>query len=151
MEEKRTGSGFRETERITLPAMIESCAVVTAFIDRELEKAGCPVKAMMQINIAMDEIITNIASYAYAEKGGQGNLTVHYRYNPEEDTAEITFTDEGEPFDPLSAAEPDVTLSAEEREVGGLGIFLVRKTMDGVEYRREDGMNVLTIRKKLHA
>ena len=133
---------------ITLPAMIESCAVATAFIDRELEKAGCPKKEMMQINIAMDEIITNIASYAYGERE-DGTMTIEYRFDPEEAAVEIAFTDEGTAFDPLKAADPDVRLPAEEREIGGLGIFLVKKTMDGVDYRREDGKNVFTIRKRI--
>ena len=141
MEERRDG--------ITLPAMIESCAVVTAFIDRELDKIDCPTKAKMQINIAMDEIITNIASYAYAGTGEDGSMTVRFAYDPAADTVEITFTDRGKPFDPLSTADPDVNAPAEERQIGGLGIFLVKKTMDGVDYRREEGQNVLTIRKRL--
>ncbi|MER2054107.1 MAG: ATP-binding protein [Clostridia bacterium] len=141
MDEKRNG--------ITLPAMIESCAVATAFIDRELEKIDCAGKAKTQINIAIDEIITNIASYAYAGEKENGMMTIGFAFDAGTETAEITFADEGMAFDPLSAAEPDVNLPAEERQIGGLGIFLVKKTMDDVSYRREDGQNVLTIRKRV--
>ena len=99
MDEKRNG--------ITLPAMIESCAVATAFIDRELEKIDCAGKAKTQINIAIDEIITNIASYAYAGEKENGMMTIGFAFDAGTETAEITFADEGKAFDPLSAAEPD--------------------------------------------
>ena len=141
MDEKRNG--------ITLPAMIESCAVATAFIDRELEKIGCAGKAKTQINIAIDEIITNIASYAYAGEKENGMMTIGFAFDAGTETAEITFADEGMAFDPLSAAEPDVNLPAEERQIGGLGIFMVKKSMDDVSYRYEDGHNILTIVKNL--
>ena len=96
--------------------------------------------------MAADEIVTNISMYAYAP--GTGDFTVNFAFDGEERAAEITFVDEGVPFDPLAKDDPDVTLSAEERQIGGLGIFLVKKTMDDMTYRREDGKNILTIRKK---
>jgi len=116
-------------------------------VDGELEQLNCSMKAQMQIDIAIDEIVANVSFYAYTP--GTGNVEIGFDYEPESRTAVITFTDSGVPFNPLEKEEPDTGLTAEEREIGGLGIFLVRKTMDGMEYRREDGRNILTIRKKI--
>ena len=116
-------------------------------MDAALEQMDCSVKAQMAIDIALDEILANICHYAYAP--GTGTVEVCVDLDAENRTAEITFRDSGVPFDPLQREEPDTTLSAEERKIGGLGIFLVRKTMDAMEYRREGGSNVLTIRKKI--
>ena len=116
-------------------------------MDGELEQLDCSMKAQMQIDIAIDEIVANVSFYAYTP--GTGNVEIGFDYEPETRTAVITFTDSGVPFNPLEKEEPDTGLTAEEREIGGLGIFLVRKTMDSMEYRREDGHNILTIRKKI--
>ena len=116
-------------------------------MDHELEQIGCSVKAQMQIDIAIDEIVANVSFYAYTP--GTGNVEVCFDYDPEDRAAVMTFTDGGVPFNPLEKEEPDTGLTAEEREIGGLGIFLVRKTMDAVAYRREDGHNILTVRKKI--
>ena len=142
--------GESSTDRnraISLPAKVENIAAVTAFLEQKLETLGCPVKTQMQISVAADEIVTNIASYDYAP--GSGDLSVQFAFDEENRMAEITFTDSGIPFDPLQKEDPDVTLSAQERQIGGLGIFLVKKTMDEVTYRREDGKNILCIRKKI--
>ena len=141
MEKSPTGTG----REVTLPAKVESITAVTAFLEQEMEALGCPEKQKMQICVAADEIVTNISMYAYAP--GTGDFTVNFAFDGEERAAGITFVDEGVPFDPLAKDDPDVTLSAEERQIGGLGIFLVKKTMDGMDYRREDGKNILTIRK----
>ena len=134
-------------KELTLKAAVENIPQVTAFIDEQLEAVDCAMKAQMQIDVAIDELFGNIAHYAY--QGGEGDATVRFEFDSEERMAAITFMDRGVPFDPLKKAEPDVKLSVEDREVGGLGIFLVRKTMDAIEYRYEDGMNVLTIRKRV--
>lgn len=143
MGENQTG----RSRTITLPAMVESITKVTDFLDCELEALECPIKALTQINIAADEIVTNVASYAYGPEGG--DVTVSFSYDAENKTAEICFIDAGIPFDPLAKADPDVSLSAEERQIGGLGIFLVKKTMDEMTYRRENGKNILCIRKRI--
>ena len=127
--------------------MTENIPRFTAFVDGELERLGCSIKAQMQIDIALDEILANISLYAYTP--GKGEAEVLVDYDAEGGAVLITFRDRGTPFNPLEREEPDTGLSAEEREIGGLGIFLVRKTMDGMEYRREDGANVLTLRKKI--
>ena len=142
----RPGGGFI-LKTITLEAIKENIPRVTAFVDGELEQLDCALKAQMQIDIAIDEIAANISSYAYAP--ATGTMEVSFDYEAENRTAVITFTDSGRSFNPLDKEEPDTGLSAEEREIGGLGIFLVRKTMDSMEYRRENGTNILTIRKKI--
>ena len=119
---------------------------VLRFIEQELEAADCSIKAQTQISVAVEEIFINIASYAYAPDTGEAVITAGI----DGDSITIGFRDKGVPFDPLARTDPDVTLSAEERRIGGLGIFMVKKTMDEVRYRYEGGENILTIRKKLH-
>jgi len=136
------GSPMRE---IVLPAAIDSIPKVTAWIDGELEQRGCAPAAQMQIDVAVDEIITNIASYAYPEGGGDFSVC----FSCEDGMAEMTFADSGIPYNPLEKPDPDTTLPAEQRPIGGLGIFLVRKMSDEVLYRYEGGKNILTIRKKI--
>ena len=134
-------------KELTLTATLENIAAATAFIDEQLEALDCPMRAQMQIDVAIDELFGNIARYAYGEAVGEA--TVRFDFDEANREAAITFSDRGVPFNPLERADPDVSRPAAEREVGGLGIFLVRKTMDGMEYRRENDANVLTIRKRL--
>ena len=104
------------------------------------------MKAIMQVAVAIDEIYVNIASYAYGQ--GTGMVTVQVDIEQEDDgpEMELTFIDSG--FNPVEFEDPDITRPAEERSIGGLGIFLVKKTMNGMKYRRKDGKNILTIKKK---
>ena len=132
-------------QELTLEARLENIPTVVAFIDRELEAVDCPMKAQLQFDVAIDELFSNISRYAYAPE--TGSATVRFEYDPAGRTAYVTFIDRGIPYDPLQKSDPDVSLSAEEREIGGLGIFMVKKTMDGMTYRREDGCNILTISK----
>ena len=132
---------------ITVKATLEQMGDVMTFVDAALEEMGCSMRAQMQIDVAMDELFGNVARYAYAP--GEGDVTVGFELDEATRTAQITLTDSGVPFNPLKAAEPDLTASAEDRPIGGLGIFLVRKTMDSLEYRYENGKNILTIRKKI--
>ena len=132
---------------VTLPAVVDSIRIVTEFVDEQLEELGCPIKAQMQIDVAIDELFSNIAYYAYPD--GQGEATVCFSFAEGSRLVSITFTDTGTPFNPLESKEPDTTAPASEREIGGLGILLVRKTMDDVSYRFEDGQNQLTICKRI--
>ena len=134
-------------KELTLQATLENIPVVTAFIDEQLEALDCPMKAQMQIDVAIDELFGNIAHYAYA--GATGDATVRFDFDEATHMASITFVDSGVPFNPLDNTDPDVTLSAEERGIGGLGIFMVKKTMDALEYRYENGTNILTMRKQI--
>ena len=132
---------------ITVTAEVENLETVTAFVDQCLEENGCSPRSQMQIDVAVDELFSNIAYYAYPP--GSGTVTVQVEIAGEPACATLTFIDSGIPYDPLSRKDPDTTLSAEERQIGGLGIYMVKKSMDGVAYACEDGKNVLRITKKL--
>ena len=134
-------------KEMSLPAEVEKLPELIDFLERQLEEAGCPMKTQMQISVAAEEIFVNIANYAYAP--GKGIATVRLTISPDPATATITFVDRGTPFDPLKKENPDVTLPAEERPIGGLGIFMTKKTMDEVYYEYKDGQNRLTLVKKL--
>lgn len=132
---------------ITVDASIKNLDEVTDFVNSELERIGCPMKPMMQIDVVIDELFSNIAYYAYNPDVGPATVTVDVKDDPV--SVVITFMDHGKPFNPLASSEPDTTLSAEERQIGGLGIFLVKKTMDDVVYEYKDGQNILTIKKNV--
>ena len=131
---------------ITLDATLENIETVTAFVDEQLEAMDCSMKAQMQIDIAIDELFSNIAHYAY--KPNTGRATVRLESTGEGKVA-ITFIDQGTPYDPLAKEDPDTTLSADERGIGGLGIFMVKKSMDDMTYEYADGENRLTIVKTI--
>ncbi len=132
-------------KKLNTEAKVEKLNNVIAFINECLESADCPMKTQMQIELAAEEIFVNIANYAYSPDTGMADISVEIT----DGTARITFEDSGVPYDPLAKADPDVTLSANEREIGGLGIFMVKKSMDGVYYEYRDGKNVLTLEKRL--
>ena len=131
----------------TFPAKIEALSDVLGFVDQTLEAYECPMKIQTAVCVAIEEVFVNIAHYAYGE--GEGDMTLCIGFNAE--SREITFVmkDGGTPFDPLKKPDPDITLSAEEREIGGLGIFITKKTMDTVSYAYENGENILTMIKKI--
>ena len=135
------------SKEITVAATLENIEKVTRFVDGELEELDCPVKARMQIDMAIDELFSNIANYAYNPEVGQATVCVGVEEDPL--AVVITFKDNGKPYDPLSNAEPDVKASAEDRKIGGLGIFIVKKTMDEIAYEYKDGQNILKIKKKM--
>lgn len=132
---------------LTIAATVENIETVTNFVNGHLETLECPMKAQMQINIAIDELFGNIAHYAYHPEVGEATVRVEVIQDPL--SVVITFIDNGIPYDPLTAADPDTTLSAEERSIGGLGIYMVKKSMDEIAYRYENGSNILSIRKKI--
>ncbi len=132
-----------DVKSITLDAITENLATVTDFINDELGRHDCSPKTLMQLDIAIDEIFGNIASYAYAP--GTGKVTVQIRVDDKARAVRITFIDGGVPYNPLAKEDPNVKLSAEERKIGGLGIFLVKKSMDDMSYEYKDGKNRLTL------
>lgn len=132
---------------LNVEATDESLEKVIAFVEEILEQHDTPMKTVMQIDLAVEEIFVNIAHYAYAPEVGHATVKVEVKDDPLQII--ITFMDEGIPYDPLAKEDPDITLSAEERRIGGLGVFLVKKNMDDVTYAYENGKNVLTISKKL--
>ena len=130
---------------ITVPARVDCLNTVLDFIESAARDAEIDGKQRNNIKIAVEEIFVNIASYAYPS--GEGDVTVSLPRNP--DKLVMEFRDSGTPYNPLAKADPDTSLSAGEREIGGLGIFMVRKMMDDVKYRYEDGKNILTIEKHI--
>ena len=134
-------------DELEVVAEVGNLEAVQSFIDERLDAAGCPAKAKMQIGVAAEEIFVNIASYAYTQE--HGKATVRVEISGEPVTLTITFMDHGRPFDPLARDDPDVTLPAEQRRIGGLGIFITRKTMDDVNYEYRDGQNILQLKKQL--
>lgn len=134
-------------KELELEALTDNLPQVLSFVDEQLEAADCPMKIQMQIDIAVEEIFVNIAHYAYNPDVGTAKVRVEVLSEPP--AVDITFIDNGIPYDPLAKADPDVTLSAEERQIGGLGIFMVKKSMDDVKYEYLDGHNILTLKKGL--
>ena len=118
---------------------------VCEYVEGWLEEHDCPMKAAMQLTVALEEIYVNVAHYAYPNPPGQLDLGLDYSDN----TVTMQFIDSGTPFDPLAKEDPDISLSVEERRIGGLGIFMVKKTMDNVSYEHKDGKNMLTLVKKV--
>jgi len=145
---------LRSVDRLTfnpneleLEAVPENLEEVQAFVDEHLQAAGCLPKVQMQIGIAVEEIFINISSYAYHPENGNAAVRVEISEDPVSVT--ITFLDHGTPYDPLAKQDPDVHLSADVREIGGLGIFLTKKLMDDIAYEYKDGQNILTLKKHL--
>ena len=131
----------------SFPAEDAALNKVIAFAEEELEKAECPMRTLMQITVSIEEIFVNIAHYAYPENTGK--LLLGIDYDDCEKTFTFRFRDQGILFNPLDKPDPDVTLPAEERKVGGLGIFLMKKNMDGYSYTHENNENILTMWKKI--
>ena len=134
-------------KEITIEASVDNLSRVLSFVDAELEALDCPTKTQLQLDIAVEELFVNIASYAYAP--GTGSAAIRFEAEQEPKAAVITLIDSGTPYNPLARKDPDVTLSAEERQIGGLGIYMVKKSMDEVTYEHTDGKNVLRIKKIL--
>lgn len=134
-------------KELTVDAAIKNIEKVTDFINAELEALDCPIKAETQIDIAIDELFGNIAYYAYKPETGKATVRLEVEKDPL--AVIITFIDDGRPFNPLEIDDPDITKSVEERSIGGLGIFLVKKTMDMIEYEYKEGQNILMIKKNL--
>ena len=129
-----------EADRMNLPE-------VQMFVDEQLEEVSCPMLTRISIDVAVEELFVNIASYAYGD--GRGKAAVQVSVREEPPSVEITFIDNGVQYDPLAKADPDTMLSVKERKKGGLGIFMVKNTMDNVSYEYRDGKNILTIKKNL--
>lgn len=132
---------------LDIEAVEENLSKVMAFVDGNLEAAGCSMKSQMQIDLAVEEVFVNICKYAYHPD--KGRATVRVAVSEEPVQVRITFVDQGKPYDPLKKDDPDITLPADDREIGGLGIFMVKQTMDAVEYEYRDGSNILTLVKNL--
>ena len=138
---------YTDMKKIEIEAKKENLEEVLAFIDGYLEEVECPMKKQMQIDLAVEELFVNVALYAYAP--GTGDVVIEIGLSEDRSQVLITFIDSGIPYDPLAKEDPDVTLPGEERQIGGLGIFLIKQYMDDIRYRFIDGCNNLTIVKNL--
>ena len=134
-------------KELTVEANKENLLQVQSFIDEELEAADCPMATQIAIDVAVEELFVNIASYAYAPD--TGTATVRMACTEDHSAVTLTFIDSGIPFNPLEREDPDLSLPVEEREIGGLGILMVKKTMDEAHYERVDGQNILTLTKRI--
>ena len=133
-------------KEIEIDAKINNLEKVTSLIDEELLSVNCPPKVQAQIDVAIDELFSNIANYAYEDSTEQ---TITVRIDELSDTLKMTYIDSGYPYNPLEKQDPDITLAASERSIGGLGIFLVKKMTDNMTYYYEDGKNHLQIEKSI--
>ena len=141
--ELKSSGGGRQT--LSVDATLEHYADVIAFIDRLLEQNGCDEENRLRVQLAADEIFTNVATYAYGDEGGKAEIS----FSCKDGIAEITFADSGVPYDPLQKDDPDLTLSPEELPVGGLGVFIAKSNMDAISYRYENNRNILTMSKNI--
>ena len=133
-------------QTLTVRAAVDHLYQVLSFVEKYLEEKGCASKAKKQIAMAIEEIFVNIASYAYP--AGNGDAQISIRTCEEPGMVEIRISDMGEPYNPLEKLAPDLSMDIEERQHGGFGIFMVKKIMDDVSYKREADRNILTIRKR---
>ena len=146
LDYKPKKGGERMTKK-TFPAKIDALSDVIGYVEQMLEGWECPMKTQMAICVAIEEVFVNVAHYAYPDS--QGDMTLSVGFDEDSRTATFCMVDMGIPFDPLQKPDPDITLSAEERGIGGLGIFITKKTMDSISYAYENGENVLTMTKKI--
>ncbi|MBO5777230.1 MAG: ATP-binding protein, partial [Clostridia bacterium] len=138
--------GVEMTEKV-FPAKIDALEDVLYFVDGTLEGYECPMKLQASISVAIEEVFVDVAHYAYGE--GEGDVSISIAFDGDSRLATFRMADKGIPFDPLNKPDPDITLSAEQREIGGLGIYIVKKTMDTVTYTYENGENILIMKKKI--
>ena len=130
-----------------MPAKTDYLDQVTEFVDERLETRDCPASTQMQVELAVEEIFVNIASYAYDTDDGEAEVRCEVLEAPLR--AVVQFLDGGKPYDPLARGEVDISKEGIMSRIGGLGIHLVKKTMDDVQYAYEGGKNILTIQKRL--
>jgi sigma-B regulation protein RsbU (phosphoserine phosphatase) len=147
MFDYKSNKGDEQMLNRIFPAKIDALTDLLAFVEQELEKQECSMKLQTAICVAIEEVFVNVAHYAY--KDGNGDVEFAIGFDKANRNVTFKMSDKGVPFDPLKKVDPDITLSAEEREIGGLGIFITKKTMDLVTYSYEDGKNVLTMTKKI--
>lgn len=123
----------------------EQLALLYDFLEQQASNCGFDAALLMQIKLAMDEAVTNVIQYAYP--GSEGDICIDM--GCDNGQLKIVITDNGIQFNPLEKQEPDITLSLDERPIGGLGVFLVKQLMTDVRYDRSEGKNILTMTKEI--
>ena len=132
--------------KLTVDATIDSLDIMLEKLEEILDDREFSPKSMMQMHVAIEELFVNIAHYAYPEDApGKADIDMDI---DSDNVVTMVFRDSGQPYNPLAKEDPDVTLSAEERDIGGLGIFMAKKSLDSMEYEYVNNQNVLTIKKK---
>lgn len=137
----------KRKKEICVEALTDNLDQVNEFVESMIEDSGCSARTVMQVRISVEEIFVNIANYAYSPEIGKATIAVEV--SDDQAMVTIMFMDSGTPYDPLAKEDPDVTLSFEERQIGGLGIYMTKKFMDEMEYKYKDGKNILILKKKL--
>ena len=132
-------------EKLTIEATVDNLSTVTEFITSSLEEKNCSMKTIMQMELVIEEIFVNVASYAY--RPNVGNVTIYKEFDNQSIT--VSFVDSGVDYNPLEHEDPDTNAEIEDRDIGGLGIFLIKKNVDEISYERKDEQNILTIKKNL--
>lgn len=148
MSQEKRRFQFNGEDALSLPARREAFTTLQEWLNSIAKELELPGKTRKQLLIAADEIFTNIANYGYPS--GDGSAKVAVSFNMQKAELEMIFSDSGIPYNPLEARPPDLSQPLEKRTAGGLGIFLVKKLMDTVEYRRENNQNILVLKKRLH-
>lgn len=140
---------MKKTEkRLVVEASLDNLAAVLRFVESAAEEAGCPAKTVRHIAVAIEELYVNVASYAYAPDMGTCVIELMTEAEAGRGCISIRLRDKGKRFNPLEQEPPDITLSADERQIGGLGILMVKELADGLAYTRENGENILSVEKR---
>ncbi len=129
--------------QLTLRAETDNLEKVLDFVNGLLEEKNCPMYVVYELDIAVEELFVNIAHYAYTPEVGEATIQISF----EDEIVSITLIDRGIPYNPWEKEDPDTSLPLEERQIGGLGIYMVKKSMDEVDYAHVDGKNIVTIKK----
>ena len=134
-------------KKLTLRACVDNLQKVRAFVGSFLEPVNCSAEDRYQLCLVVDELFTNIASYAYGPEGGCA--TIQLEFDGVLRTVRVTMIDQGMPFNPLEREDPEIMESIDDRPIGGLGIFIMKQTMDSVSYDYADGQNIVSFSKRL--
>ena len=140
----------KHNTEMTVDATLDNLNNVVGFVEDSLGITSCPMKLIMQLELCVEELFVNVASYAYGEKTGSCKISIDSQHTDDTETVIIKMEDFGKQFNPLEKEDPDITLSADERQIGGLGIYMVKQTMDKLEYSYEENKNILRLEKSWH-
>ena len=134
-------------EELVIEAVVDNLDAVNSFVHKSIEQFKVSKRTLMQIDLIVEEIFVNVASYAYAPNTGSVKILIEAK--EESHTVSLTFIDSGVPYNPLEKSDPDINLSVDDRQIGGLGIFLTKNLVDEISYKFVDGQNILQLTKSL--
>ena len=134
-------------EELVIEAVVDNLDAVNSFVHKSIEQFEVSKRTLMQIDLIVEEIFVNVASYAYAPNTGSVKILIEAKEEPH--TVSLTFIDSGVPYNPLEKSDPDINLSVDDRQIGGLGIFLTKNLVDEISYKFVDSQNILQLTKSL--